>query len=309
MIAEVLNTAFNTITPILLCVAVGAWFGHKFHPDPRTLARISLYVFLPPLVFESIATSSIQLSEIIPIGLTVVLTLSTMAFLGWNMARLQPELGPKTRSAFVLTVLLTNTGNFGLPFVEFAIGDAGMKYATIIVVFSAIVTNTLGIYIASSGSSSALEGLKNIVKNPLPYATALGFFFNLTHIPVPLPLLRTVEVLSNGAVPILVLLLGVQLSRITVKQLSPAYIRAIVLASVSRLFLPPFVVFLITRLTHVNGTAFLVLMLVMSMPTAVNSAVLSHEYGSDADFVTPVILLTTVGSALSLSILFTILMQ
>jgi predicted permease len=84
--------------------------------------------------------------------------------------------------------------------------------------------------------------------------------------------------------------------------------RAILIAALSKLFLAPVVAFLITRITQVSGTAFIVVVLVLSMPTAVNSAVLSHEFGSDAEFVTPVILLTTIGSAVSLSILFTILM-
>ncbi|MCB9460758.1 MAG: AEC family transporter [Anaerolineaceae bacterium] len=307
MLQQVLDTAVNTITPILLCVLAGAWFGRRFRPEPRVFSRLSLYVFLPALVVRSLATSDVNFSEILPIGLTVFSVAGTMALLGWVMSRLQPALTRPTRSAFILTILLFNSGNYGLPFIEFALGSNGLQYATIILVFSSMMTHSLGIFIASSGSSSPTEGLLNILKNPLPYATALGFFLNVADVSLPLPVARTIDVLANGSIPILLMLLGVQLSRLQVKQLSPAYIRAIGLAATMRLFVSPIVVFLVTRITGVTGTAFIVLMLVLSMPTAVNSAVLSYEFGSDADFATPVILTSTIGSVVSLSILFTIL--
>ncbi|MAU12676.1 MAG: hypothetical protein CL607_22835 [Anaerolineaceae bacterium] len=307
MLQQVLETAVNTISPILLCVMIGAWFGRKFKPDPRVFSRLSLYIFLPMLVFRSLSTSNIEFSEIVPIAISLFAVSGMMAALGWGMASLQPALAKRTRSAFVLTILLFNAGNYGLPFIEFALGNEGLQYATIILVFSSMMTHSLGIFIASSGSSSPVQGLLNIVKNPLPYATLLGFLVNVADISLPLPMTRTVDVLANGSIPIMLMLLGVQLSRLQVRELSGAYIRAIGIAAGMRLFLAPIGVFLVTRVTGVEGTAFIVLMLVMSMPTAVNSAVLSYEFGSDADFATPVILTSTIGSVLSLSILFTIL--
>lgn len=302
--ADILQIAYEVITPILLCVAAGAWYGRRFQPDPRALSQLSLFVLLPCLIFVSIAESDIDPADMGGLAGMTAFTCTTMALIGWLLVRRQRDLSPSTRSAFVLSIMLMNTGNFGLPFVAFAFGDVGVQRATVVFVTQALVTYTLGIYVASSGSASLRRGLWNIATNPLPYAAAAGLFVNTTGQTLPLPLDRAVYIFADGAVPLLLALLGVQLSQI--RRVDMASLRMLALASGTRLLFTPVLVLAATALVGIGGLNRDLLVVQLSMPTAVNAIVLSNEFGSDVDFAAAMILVTTLLSVVTLSVLMVV---
>ena len=303
---DILTTAYEVITPILLCVAVGVWFGRRFDPDPRMISRLSLYVMLPALVFVSIAESDIQGGDVTLLALVSVLAIVLLTGIAWIAAK-PLRLPPTTQSAFILTVMLMNTGNFGLPFIEFALGDAGLQRAAVVFVTQAILTYTIGIYVASSGTATVRQGLTNILTNPLPYAAIAGFVVNTTGASLPLPLARAVGIYADGSVPLLLLLLGVQLSMIRIDIRFRARLRALVASAGLRLLLTPLIVLAITAVLGIDGITRDVLVLQLSMPTAVNAIVLSNEFGSDVDLAAPAILVTTLASVATLSVLVALL--
>ena len=140
-----LQVAYDVILPILLVAGLGFWFGRRFHPDPRTLSRAAIYLFAPALVFRSSANSTLEPGEIGQIVIFSVLLFGSMSLIGYWLARSQKSLSPATRSAFTLSVLMSNTGNYGLPFVEFAFGQPGLQIAALMLVMNSIMSNTLGI--------------------------------------------------------------------------------------------------------------------------------------------------------------------
>jgi predicted permease len=76
---------------------------------------------------------------------------------------------------------------------------------------TSLMANTLGIYIASSGTASVKQGIINIFSVPMVYAAALGFVVNFGHLTLPLPITRSVDLMGQAAVPLFIVLLGVQL--------------------------------------------------------------------------------------------------
>lgn len=298
-----LGIVANTLLPIFLIVGLGVLVERRLKINPRALSRVVVYLFSPCLVLGSMAQSDLGAGELGGIiGAATIISL-LMTMVGWALARLF-RLEHKLASAFVLSVVLVNAGNYGLALNEFAYGSAGVERAVIFFVVTAMVGNTLGVYLASRGTASIRRSLLNVLTVPLPYATALGLTLNLSGRSLPLPIERAVTVLGDAAVPCMMLVLGLQLSRTVVK----GRIGPIALATAARLIIAPLIAFPVTGALGLTGLARQVSIIEASMPTAVTAGVLATEFGGDAEYVTAVILVSTVASALSLGVLLSILM-
>lgn len=297
-----LDIVSNTLLPIFLIVGLGILVERYLTVDPRTLSRAVIYLFSPCLVLGSMAESELQADEVGLILAIAALSSAAMALVGWALARLG-RFDRKLSSAFMLSVVLINAGNYGLPLNEFAFGAGGLQRAVVFFVVTAVTCNTLGVYLASRGEASVRRSLLNVLTVPLPYATALGLFLNLRGLALPLPLDRAVTVLGQAAVPCMLLILGLQLSRSSVK----GRIGPILLAAAARLAIAPLVAIALAALLGLTGLTRQVSIVEASMPTAVTAGVLATEFGSDAEFVTAVILISTLASVVSLSVLLLLL--
>jgi predicted permease len=301
--ASFLGVVYNVLTPIFLVIGLAVLVDRLFAPDPRAFSRAVIYLFSPCLVFDGIARSNLRAHELGLIVAVATLASLLMALVGWGLARLF-RFDRKLESAFILSVVLVNAGNYGLPLNEFAFGPAGLQRAIVYYVVTAVVANTLGVYLASRGAASVGRSLLNVLTVPLPYATALGFVVNMTAIQLPVPVTRVVGLLGQAAVPCMLLILGLQLSRTSVK----GRIGPIALAAVTRLGVAPVVAFFLVTLLGLSGLAGQVAIIEASMPTAVMGGVLATEFGSDAEFTTAAILVSTLASIVTLSFLLSILM-
>ena len=70
-----------------------------------------------------------------------------------------------------------------------------------------------------------------------------------------------------------------------------------------RLLVSPLIAFGLVLLLGLTGVTRQVAIIEAAMPSAVISSVLATEFGADSDFVTGVVLLTTLASILTLSVL------
>ena len=294
---------YNVLAPIFLVIGLAVLLYRRFALDPRVFSRVAIYLFSPCLVFSGIAHSDLKADELGLIVAMAVISAILMALIGWIQARLF-HFGRKLSSAFLLSVVLVNAGNYGLPLTEFAFGQAGFQRAIVFFVVTAITSNTLGVYLASRGTASVRRSFLNVLMVPLPYATVLGFLFNVKGITLPLPIDRAVTLLGQAAVPIMLLILGLQLARTSVK----GRIGPILLATVTRLAIAPLIAFPLATLLGLTGLTWQVCIIQASMPTAVMGGVLATEFGSDAEFATAVILVSTLASVVTLSVLLTLVM-
>jgi predicted permease len=74
------------------------------------------------------------------------------------------------------------------------------------------------------------------------------------------------------------------------------------------LLIAPLIAIPLTAALGMTGLARQVSIIEASMPTAVTAGVLATEFGSDAEFVTAVILVGTLASVVSLGVLLSLLM-
>jgi len=287
----------DVLLPIFLIFGVGFILGKRKNPDPRPIAHVSIFVLLPSLVFTSFLREDI-LGSLAVTGVYIttftvfmyVLSVVTCKLLKFDRA---------LQSAFLLSVLFTNSGNYGVPLCTFAFGEEGMVNALAYMTFGSVIMYTLAVYVASRGTCSMRDSFKNIFAIPLIYAVVIASVFSYFHVSVPSFLVKPITLLGSAAIPVAMVLLGIQLSRTEVQK---AY-KPLVLSIVFRLLLSPFVGILITELMGVHGVLRSVLILESSMPTAVNSALIAIEFDAKPGYVSTVVLISTVLSIFSLTAL------
>src|SRR5699024_5174238 len=121
----------------------------------------------------------------------------------------------KTESAAILATGFMNSGNYGLPVVLFSLGNAAVPYAIFIMVVQSLQNNFFGIYYASRSTSGVKRALKNVMKMPTTYAAILAFILHSFHVHVPESIFSTISMVSDAAIPVMMVMLGMQLASIT----------------------------------------------------------------------------------------------
>lgn len=304
----IVEIMLDVIAPIFLVMGVAYIISKRFDPDPRALSVFLIYLFTPALVFRGIYTTELTGGEIGQISIVVVGVALAMTALGTVAARFlrkdrrQPE--PRREGALLLSIVLVNAANYGIPLNTFAFGEAGGNAAIVYYVVSALVGNVLGVFYASRGSVSVREAILNIFKVPIAYAAILGLLFNIYNIQIPLILERSVlDIAADGSIPAMLALLGVQLSRTQFQ----GQLRPIMAAVALRLVFAPFIALGLALLVSLQGISFNVAIIQSSMPTAVLASALATQFNSDAEYVSAVTLVSTLLSVITLSVLIFLL--
>ncbi|MBU0495596.1 MAG: AEC family transporter [Chloroflexi bacterium] len=292
---------FNVILPILLVAGVAALAQRWLRIDVRPLSRVVFYLFTPALVFDSLSRSTVNGSEFLQISTVAVLVTATLWVLGAVLARWLRLEGP-TRSAFLLTLLLINAGNYGLPATQFAFGDEGLARATIYFTISATISASLGVYLAARGRASTGLALRRLVAVPMVYAAALGLAFNLAHLALPEPIDKAVGLLGQGAVPAFLVVLGLQLAHTFGARRQTLHLPALTIVAVGRLLLAPALALLLAVALGLPVLTRNVVLLESAMPSAVMGTILATEFDADPGFVTLAVFVTTLASVLTLTL-------
>lgn len=297
--SEILSIILTIIAPIILVASLGVLLERATTVDVRTLSRIIIYAASPALAFYSMANATLQSREVLHLLTFGLLQAGTATAAAWLLTRAL-KLDRLTASAFVLSVGFMNIGNYGIPFNEFAFGQPGLERALIITVAQGLYAYSIGVFVASWGRASIWQSLKNAALVPTPYAAVAGLVVNFGAIPVPPLLMRVVEILEGAAIPLMLLLLGMQISRVNFRG---GRWNIVFGAATMRLIGGPLIGVFIATLLGLNGVTGQVAIMEAAMPTAVVTTILATEFGSDAKIASSVVLVSTLLSVISLSVL------
>jgi predicted permease len=294
--SALITTFANNLLPVLLLSGAGFLLGKFFTVDSRTLGRVIFYLFSPILVFNLLIKSDVNFEQaLITILFTMALiaALGGLAFLLGKMLRLERSL----LLAVVLTAAFGNNGNYGLPLVSFAFGEQALAYATVFFVTTSILFNTVGVLIASLGHMDLKSALLGLLKIPTVYAAGLAIGLNGLHLTLPLSLARTVDLAANGSIPLMLVLLGLELTRV---QWSNSK-RALGASVFVRMIAGPGIGLALAALFGMQGAVRQANVVQASMPAAVSTTVLATEFRLEPALITAIVFVSTVISPLTLT--------
>jgi predicted permease len=292
----------NNIFPIMLISLAGFVLGRTIKIDTRSIGRVSFYFFNPVLVFNILLANKLPVTEMLNTAVfTILVTLGSglIALLGGQILKLDK----KTQISTLLTSMFANNGNYGLPLIAFAFGEQALSHASLYFVFASLITNTLGIFIASMGHMSIKQAFLGIFRIPTIYAVMAALLINSLNLTMPLPIERTVSILTGAGVPVMILLLGLELSNMKWTN----SFKALGLAASVRLIAGPLLGVGFAALLGMQGVGMKAGIVDASMSSAVANANLASEYELDSSLVAATILVSTLLSPLTLTPLILLL--
>lgn len=301
-----MSVLINVIMPVFLVVLVSALAQIRLRLNVHTLSRVAFYLFSPALVFDALTTSDISGGELGQITAVVLLMTAVMWLIGEGAARLM-RLPAPTASAFLVSILIMNAGNYGISVNLFAFGEPGLARATIYFTLSAVLVSSLGVFVSARGRASTGLALRRMVRVPLAYAALLGVICSLGNLTVPGPLAKAIHLLGQASVPLMLVVLGLRLAQVIQSRQRVDHLPALGVATLLRLLVAPALAWVLAGVVGMSGLARDVTVLESAMPTAVMSTILATEFDSDPSFAALVVLVTTLFSLPTLTVLLNLL--
>lgn len=287
------------ILPVGLIILIGLIAGRNLSLQYQTLSQLILYVLSPALVIDSLYRNNLPLSSSLALLKGYVIT-AGMVYLTTRLLSEIRYFSPEAKTALVASALFPNNGNMGLSVVSFALGAGGLARAIIYMIFSSILMFCFGPAIIKG--AGVVSGARLILKLPLIWAIASGIALRIFAKNIPFHLDLGIQKVGAAAIPIALILLGIQLANTRFKLGFSE-----LLAATIRLLIAPTIAYYVGNTLHLTGLDLQVLVLQSAMPTAVSSLVLVTEFGGDKDLTARTIVTSTLLSFISIPIILWLL--
>jgi predicted permease len=138
-----------------------------------------------------------------------------------------------------------------------------------------------------------------LLKVPAFYSILAAFFVCQTKIHVPLFVDRSVSLLGDASIPLMLVILGLQVAQARI--LPRGRLRLISSAVALQLVITPLASLLVAHFMGMTGISRQAAVLISSMPAAVVTTVLAVQYDLDGALVSGTVVLTTLLSPLTLA--------
>lgn len=300
--STLLEILIQDILPIFVVIGLGYAFARRTLPDIRVLSRLTFFIFSPSLVFVSLVESNIDGGELLQISAYVVTVTLIMGALAWFAARAL-RLSPVQTAGFLLATMFVNAGNYGLGVTRLAFGVDAEARAVIYFVTSSVLVYTLGVLIATGFKGGWRGVIKQLFSMPHIYALSAALLIRTTGWTVPRPVLDGLDFPARAAIPMMLVLLGMQLAHARVGE----YWKPALASSGLRLIVAPVLALALAVVFNLSGPARQAGILEASMPAAVINTLIATEFDAEPKLVTGTVVLSTVLSPITLTLVIALL--
>ena len=292
----------ENIFPIIAVAGVGYLLQRIFNLDPRPISIAIFYSLTPALIFQLTVRNTVNGADSLRIVGLVISLIIVLCLFSYGITRIL-KLSPLATAGFLLSAAFMNAGNYGLSLNNYALGSAGLVWASLFFITHVVMNSSLGVFIASSGKMKLTDALRGLVRVPALYTFTIALIIRLSNYSFPAPLMKPIDLLASATIPAMLLVLGMQLGRAGV----PKNIGRVGLATAIRLILSPLVAWILTLFLGLPKVAAQAGILEAAMPSPVLAIIISLEYDTEPEFVSSVVLLSTLLSPFTLTPLLAIL--
>lgn len=287
----------NIVLPTFIVILIGFGYGKIMKVNLSAVVDLVFYVGFPALAFTSVIDKDIVLLEAAKMWASSIFIMAGCLLTAWIVFKTLR----KKHSGLYIPILMMNAVNIPFPIGFLAYGAEGLLAVTLFYIPTILVAYSVGIFIASGGRNWK-ESLKEVLKVPAPYAAVAGLLVNFNDITLPELVLAPLNVISLMVIPIVLLVLGANLSKIRLRS-----IRTTLLASFLRVGVGLAFGFLAVNLFNLTGVFRSVVILVSAMPAAANASLLATKYNNEAELVSSVVFVTTIASLAVIPFLLNVL--
>jgi predicted permease len=292
---QLLGDLFAVIAPVLITITVGfcwARAGFPFHTEHLT--RLITLLGTPCLIVSTILRINPTLEALGVLALIAVILQGIMGVMGTFLLKAM-RLPSKP---YLPSLIFANNGNMGLSLCLFAFGESGLALA-----IAYFMTCALGQFTVGQTIASGRRSLSQLLRTPLIWAMALALTLTATDCHLPRWMSNTIHLIGQLTIPLMLLTLGVSLSRLKVTS-----IRRSVFLAAFRIAVGMALGFLLADLFGLEGEQRGVVLIQASMPAAVFNYLFAQYYQNRPEEVAGIVVLSTAMSFIVLPFLLTTLL-
>lgn len=280
----------SVVLPILITVGIGfVWTCLGYKLESRDLTALIADVATPCLVVSTFQTSRLSFEAFTAVAAAATTAIALFACAGALLLRTS-RLRIRT---FLPSIAFPNAGNLGLPLSLYAFGPEGLGYAIAFFSISSVANYTFGQAIAAGKAN-----WRGLLRLPLLYAVAIGIALSFWGIDLPAPIAKTLALIGNLTVPLMLLMLGASLSRLKVASFGRA-----AAVSAFRIGGGALIGLLVATLFDLSGAMKAVLILQSANPVAVYNYLFAQRWNNEPEEVAGVVVLSTVASIVTIPLL------
>ena len=262
---EIYIKLFEVLFPVFFIVGIGYLLGKKSpNLDTSFITNYAANFGTPALVIFAVLSSGVTYSIFAEYFIYSLIAIILFAIIG--ILFLIPMKKDFIRE--LPPFILPNTGNMGIPICLFAYGSLGMGVAAAISSVVVLLHFTLNVFLANKKFD-----IKVIIKSPSFYAILLAVFFLYFEIKTPTFVLNTVMLLAYGMIVLILISLGVALTKLKVFSFKSS-----VISSIGRVIIGPIIGFILIKIFNLSGFAAGVLLIQSSMPSAILTYLIASIY-------------------------------
>ena len=281
----------DVLFPVFFVIGVGYYLGKKDpNFDTTFITNFAGNIGTPAMIFYTITTTGITLDIFIEYFIYALIIIGGFSLVGLFFLFILK----KDVISELPPLILPNTGNMGIPICLFAYGTVGLGVASAIASVIILLHFTLGVLLAKKSFS-----LEILIKNVPIYAILASVIFLYFRWDVPGYIENTTFLLTYTTIFLVLMSLGIALSRFQVI----SWTKASILGAV-RVIIGPIIGFSLIKYLDLDGFAAGVLLIQSSMPSAVLTYLVGSMYSDKkvVDSVASVIVTSTVMSLITVPI-------
>ncbi len=281
----------DVLFPVFFIIGIGYYLGKK-DPNFNTqfITNLAGTIGTPAMIFYTITTTGVTLEIFIEYFIYATIIIGAFAIIGIIFLLILKK-DPITE---LPPLILPNTGNMGVPICLFAYGTAGLGVASAIASVIILFHFTIGVLLASKKFSFTV-----LIKNGPIYGIIAAVSFLYFDWDVPGYLENTTFLLTYTTIFLVLMALGVALTRLKIVSWTHAVILAIV-----RVILGPIIGFTLINLLNLTGFMAGVLLIQSAMPSAVLTYLVGSMYSEKraVDNIASVIVASTLMSFITIPV-------
>jgi auxin efflux carrier (AEC) len=294
-----MDAILTTILSIIIMIGLGYFLKRidfLSEKDIDPFNKIVMYILMPCMIFHAIFTADISLIPKLGILPFIILASSFATGIISYFILKQLKLDDKKLWSVLVTVMIANTAFMGYPVTLGIYGQAGFLRAIFCDMATLCIFLLLSFVLILKFGGTIKTAFKKIALFPPVWAVVLGLCFNWLNIPIGSVLDNTVNYLGQGAIPLIMVTLGLSIDFSALARSKSM----IVFTSIMKLAFFPIVAFLIVNYLGLMDLQYQVSIVEAAMPSGMLSLLLSITYKLDYELTSDCILINTVISLITL---------
>ena len=210
-----------------------------------------------------------------------------------------------SQTIFAMGTIFSNNVLLGIPLAKIILGDASLPAVSLVVVFNSLILWTLVTVSVewARNRDVSLRGFaitaRSVVLNPVVSSVLLGIAFSFTGLSMPRIATETLGLMSQAAVPMSLIVLGMGLAEYGIGE---GLVPSIVL-SLLKLVAAPLVVYAIARALSLPTIETQAVVMLASLPVGANVYIMARQFDALQAPVATSLVLTTALAALTTPLL------